>query len=808
MLGPQVLLTRGLAAALFAAAAAAAPALGAPADGWALTLRIVPGERWDDPNGPLGHDLAGGSVAFYRPGSFVPEVVGAAGEPVHLRPGTWYWSAEADGWVSAVTSPLPVPAGRVEARSLVVPMVPACHLAASDDPRWSRLERVDVVALGEHAVYPLVPRHRRELWVPAGRYLAYAVSGGAVTGISAIASCEQHERKELAVPEPPGRDRQSLLATLRLPEAVAADERERLLALAEDAIDGGARPPAPPSAAVWQGRTASLFFLDLPADRALSLDVAHPLLRARREPVEPLGGSVREIALGELRERRDFEVAVDYRPARAHRVERLELRWCGRERDEAGDEILVSRCRDSVAEAPLRAGPQTYVFPGLDDGQYLLTAVVDDEWVAGLGRDVAPFLDPADDLAPAVESHPLVELEVQGHLLRDGEAVAGTVRLAPWDEGAGIPARTAATDEDLLYHLYYFARTLTEGQAQHLPEPLRDQDPEELPGLYCCFSLTACSDAGLCRPFNIHSTFTGGGRFDLDLPGGETVAVTVVDAGSGAPIPGARLLLTPGPAFHFHEGGVIWAEALGAEADSLAAGPDGRASWAPPGPGTYPTTVVADGYESRFERIEVAAGEDLALEVRLTPEPVPSGAWLGFSDGRPVAGAALVPFDDAGRLRLDCRTGTDGEGRVPLPPGCADATFVVVHPRAALAIVPGADLAGRAGIEVRERPPFPLRLRLVDGEGRPLAGVPVQLRLGDLTLTPNDLLAGAPALLPWQRSDTAGEIVLLGVDPAAPGLVEVAPWGDWKGDWTAVSSADLEFGRPLEIAAAPASRRR
>jgi hypothetical protein len=803
----------GVVAAVAVGWAAAGAGVAAPAGelerGRLITFRVAPTEAWDDAAGPFDDQIAGGSVSLFRPGAFVPELVEPIGAPFLLPPGRWVWVAEADGWVSSFTSAIDIPDEVLRGeKALLVPVVPACRLGASDDPRWSRLERVDVVSLEEHAVYPLVPRHRRELWVPAGRYLAYAVAGGAVTGISAIESCEQHERKELAVPEPPARQRQSFLVSLRLPEAVEAGERERLLALLEDAIGAAARPPAAPAAAVWQGRAASLFFLDLPADRALALDVRHPLLRTAREPVEPLGGSVRELALGELRERRDYEVAIDYRPARAHREERLELRWCGRERDEAGDEILVSRCRRAVAEAPLRPGPQTYTFAGLDDGQYLLTAVVDDEWVAGLGRDVAPFLDPAHDLPAPVEAHRLEEMEVYGHLLRDGEAVPGTVRLMPWDEGAGIPVRSAATDRDLLYHLFYFARTLTPGQAQILPEPLRDRHPDELPGLYCCFALTACSDDGLCRPFNIHSTLTGGGRFDLPLPGEATVDFAVVDAGSGEPIAGARLLLAPGPAFHFRDGEVIWAEPLGMEPDSLRVGADGRARWAPPGPGIYPTTVVAEGYESRFERLEVAAGEELAVEVRLVPEAAADGAWLGFADGRPVVGAALLPFGEDGRFRFDCRTGTEADGRVPLVAGCEDATYVVVHPRAALATIPGGELAGRAGIEVRERPAFPLRLRLVDGDGRPLADVPVQVRLGDLTLNPNDLLAGAPALLPWQRTDSAGEIVLLGVDPGAPGLVEVAPWGEWEGDWTPVSSSDLELGRPLEIAASPTSRRR
>lgn len=129
----------------------------------------------------------------------------------------------------------------------------------------------------------------------------------------------------------------------------------------------------------------------------------------------------------------------------------------------------------------------------------------------------------------------------------------------------------------------------------------------------------------------------------------------------------------------------------------------------------------------------------------------------------------------------------------------------MVHPAAALSAVAGTELAGRAGIEVRERPAFPLRLRVVDEDGRALQGVAVQVRLGDLTITPNDLLAGSPAGLPWGRTNAAGEVVLLGVDPGAPEIVEVAPWGEWEGGWTALATADLALGHPLAIVASPAS---
>ncbi|HEX2164749.1 MAG TPA: hypothetical protein VHM02_12430, partial [Thermoanaerobaculia bacterium] len=762
-----------------------------------LTVEIAPADAWDAAEGPVGHELSGGRVSLFRPGSFVPELVVPAGTRFRLPPGRWLWLAEAEGWVSSFTSSMTIPdevlAGE---RSLLVPVVPACHLTASAEPSWSRVERVDVVSLDEHAVYPLVWRHRREAWVPAGRYLAYSVAGRGLAGVSAIGSCAPGERRELALPTPPPRDRQAFVVTLTLPEGLARDEGERLLALLEDPLAEAGRPPVPPDAAIWQGGTGSLFFLGVAADRALSLAARHPLLRSAAEPVEPLGGSVREMALGALRARRDYEVRVDYRPSRAHREARLELYRCGRERSGGSDVILADRCRERVAEVPLQAGLRPYVFPALDDGQYLLSAAIDDERVPGLGRDVAPYLDPEDDLPPAVETHPLEEHEVYGHLLRGGEAVPGEVRLAPWSPHSAVPGRTFSTDDDLLYHLFYFGRYLTAGESQHLPEPLRDRDPAEMPGLYCCSTVTACTDAGLCRSFNVHSTYTGGGRMDLELAGDETVDLTVLDAATGAPLPDARVLVEPGPAFHFDHGEVIWAEALGMEPEVLEVGGEGRVRWAPPGPGAYRTTTVADGYEGESRRIEIAAGERVELELRLRPETEPAGAWLGFADGAPASDAALLAFADDGRPRPECRTRTGSGGRIDQSSLCADASYLVVHPRAALIRLDGGELAGRAGIEIRERPGFPLRLRAVDPDGRPLAGVPFQVRVGDLTITPNQLLAAADAAILWERTNAAGEIVLFGVDPGAPGLVEVAPWGGWEGDWSAVTGADLAACRP------------
>ncbi len=71
--------------------------------GSVLTFHLVPIQYWDDPAGPVGHELANGRIYLYRDGSFEPEIVASAEEPITLTDGVWAWMAEAPGYVSTST---------------------------------------------------------------------------------------------------------------------------------------------------------------------------------------------------------------------------------------------------------------------------------------------------------------------------------------------------------------------------------------------------------------------------------------------------------------------------------------------------------------------------------------------------------------------------------------------------------------------------------------------------------------------------------------------------------------------------------
>lgn len=565
----------------------------------------------------------------------------------------------------------------------------------------------------------------------------------------------------------------------------------------EDPRQRATSPPREPDAGLFQGQSGAFFFLEVPAEESLRLALRHPKLRTVAEPVFPEGGSVREVSLGLLRRRAHIEVGVDYRPAREHRSATLELRWCGRERSSAPPAVLIGSCSEPVAGRPLQPGVGSYVFPDLDTGQYLVSADVDGELVPGLGQRVMPFIAPEDD-PPAVEVARLEEMHVSGRLLLDDEPVPGVVRLSAWSDDAAVPSRSMETDDDLEYHLHYFARYPTAGEVRHLPQELSDRSPEELPGLYCCHLLSACSDTGACRTFNIHSTFTGEGRFDLELPGESAVEVRALDAATRQPVPGARLLVPASLAFHFVDGDVLWLEPLGIEPDGLDLGSDGEATWLPPGPGVHRLTVTAPEYETASAQAEVPDGGRLTVTLELTRRRVANGTHLLFSDGTPVANAQLLAFDDDGRSDLGCRTVVDGEGFVAPSDSCSERRFLLVHPWAALQVFDGQRIVGSAYVEVRPRPPFPPRVRVVDEDGEPVPGAQVQLRIGDLELTPNDLLAAATAGLPFQTTNALGEIVLHGLDARQLFDVEISPWAPFETDWVELDAAR---SGPLELVA-------
>jgi len=764
------------------------------APGLVMTFHLVPVEYWDDPHGPWGHELSAGRVFLYRVGSFVPEIEEAAETPILIPPGDWIWSAEAPGYASTFTQHLSVSEGTEhKPREMTVPVVPACRFVRSQDRRWERLERVDVVSLSESAVYPMVRESRREWWVPQGDYLAYGVQGGALTGISEIARCRANETVTLEVPEPPAAGKQSLLVTVELPESMEPAAGGDVLTEVSDVSPLAGAAPLVPAASLWQGSDGAFFFLGLPADAALELAVRHPELRTVTRVVDPLGGSAREIDLGALEPRRSVEVAIDYRPAREHAIEEVTIQECGRDRAADPAPLLAKHCREPFARLPIAVGVKSYRFELLDDGQYLVSARIDDEEVPGLGRNVMPYLDPESSREPPPESLVrLEELEIHGQLLRHGEAVPGVVSVSPWSGVSGIPSIRAATDDDLRYQITYFGRYPEPGEATHLPEPLADRNPADLPGLYCCFELAACSEAGACRTFNVHSTLTGSGELDLELPGDEKVDVTVVDSVSGEPIPAARVLVRPSLALHFDYGDVYWEEPAGAEPDGLDTGKDGHVVWLPPNPGHHRLAVYADGFEDATAEVNVPKGGSESITVELDPDPADRGTYLALEDGTPALRAALIAFDENGRPRAACNARVNSEGYVKLRSNCErELTFLLVHPRAALQTFTSEELARSGTVEAAIRPSFPPRIRVVDSDGEPLANTFIALRLGDLTITPDDLFGGGTGSLPFQPTTNArGEVVLQGVDTDTVRRVEVSPWVPYEPHWVPLRAGE------------------
>lgn len=760
------------------------------AEGWAMTFDLVPVHFWDAPEGPYGHELGTGTVRLYRQGSYEVELTGQAGEPMHIPPGTWLWTAESPGFVSTMTNLIRVPEGTRDERGLIVPMTPACLVSLSEDRRWQALDRLDVVSIDEAAVYPVVPDEDRDFWIPRGNHLAYGVDNGTIRGISSIGFCKQHDEVALGYPEPPAADKQSLVVTARLPWDFEAESENELVVELEDAARRARpAPPLSPDARYFQGPNLVSFFLDVEAARPFSLSVRHPWLRAESAPVLASPGTVREVDLGDLLERRRLEVSVDYQPAQEHRSAILELRYCGGDRTSYPPMLLLNRCGEPVEEHVLEPGFQTYDFPNLDDGQYLVSAKVDGELIPGLGQRIMSYLEPGSEAVPT-EAAELKEMHVYGSLSVAEEPVSGAVHLSPWAPEMMIPPRTFPTDHRDEYHLYYFARYPTAGEVEHFPEELSGESPEDLPGLYCCFKLSACGDHGACRTFNIHSAFTGEGRFDIELPGEEVVEISAVDASTGESLEQARVLVPPSKAFHFVDGELLWHEALGAEPDSLEMDAGGEVMWLPPSPGEQRLSVGAPGYVTEHTSVDVPSGGTVALTVELEKERYVQGARLLFSDGEPVAHANLLAFDENGQTVPGCRISTDVQGRAAPPESCSDHSFVLVHGWAALQMISGLDLVASAVVEVDSRPAFPLRVRLVDAGGEPLPKVMLQVRLGDLTLSPNEFTAAG---VPAYTSNSVGEIVLTGLETGALSDIEISPWLPYEEQWVDLAGAKGEI---------------
>lgn len=285
--------------------AAAAPDAGAGQEGRGVdfVVNLAPLASWDALEGPTAHLLPEGTVRLYRPGAWRPERVGRAGEVVELPPGEWWLTADAPGFASTAANRIPVGARREKGRSsFVAAVAPACRVELAPRRDWQSVERVDVVSLTEGAVYPVAPRERTELWVPAGDFLAYTLAGDRLDAVGEVHTCRAGEAVTLARPLPPRAGRGSLLLSLELPRSFPPDDRTVVASLTPTGDDPAARGAVRADTMAWQGRRVTYFFLDVP-ETPLAPIVEHSALGPLGEPPRAIRGieHIELIALSGMR---------------------------------------------------------------------------------------------------------------------------------------------------------------------------------------------------------------------------------------------------------------------------------------------------------------------------------------------------------------------------------------------------------------------------------------------------------------------------------------------------------------------------
>jgi hypothetical protein len=744
-----------LAALILPSSAAPASELGLP-----VQFLLVPLERWNEGQPAKADVLPEGTIRLFRAGEYEAALEFPANTTRLVPPGVWVWIAESPGYVSAGSGTLNVQERVAPARNVLWPVLPACRITLGAASAWHGIDRVDFVSIDHRATYPVRPGRERSVAVPGGRWLAYAVGARGLVGITKPRACAASQELHLRTIAPPPADREELLVHVDLPEEteVAAGELNAL-------VGGGPGGPGIRAAGkVWSARRVSFFFLDLPISGERRIEVAHPKLRRVSLRQEAVGGRAFELPPIAARARRAMTFQIDYRPKGEHREEQLVLVACG-ERPASSALQDSSECPGPRHEERLRPGLEVYRFGGLDDGQYFIEANIDGLVVQGLGSGLVPYLRPETEGDLALGPVLLRELEIYGHLLVDDEPVAGEVRFVP--PSRGYSSQTVfPTDADLTYHFRYFGHRYQE-ESSEIPEEGKKLLGNEELGIYWSRGLSACDAEGACRAFNIHSTFTGEGRWDIDLGSRTILTVEVTDAETGKPLPGVTVLTDPTPAVHFVRGRVFEAMPEGIEGQGFFTDRYGRARLRVPKPESFGLAVAERGFRPYRTRLSLPGGGDHPLPVALERESDGGEVTLRLA-GRPVPGAFLLAVDGSGRRRPDCLAATGAKGGISLPATCRKGVrFVVMHPAVALQIVDAGSWLATGLVDLAPAPDPPLRLRLVTAGDRPLSAVPVSVRLADLVLGPNDLLlATAKGASPlFYQTDQQGEIVLAGVTP-------------------------------------------
>lgn len=751
--------------------------LAGPALAAEVAFHLVPDHLYEDSQQRARHHLEEGRVHLYRAGSYEPELTVPLNRLRRIPEGTWHWIGEAPGYVTVGTGTLVVSEQSVKAtKHIVWPVVPACRIELEAGAAWRGVQRLDVVSLTRGSTYPVSPGERPQLNVPAGPLMAYAVGPRGLVGIRRVVGCRQHETVPALVPEPPPATERDLLVHVEVPEDLATEAREGIELAARRRGSRSAADELPPDATVWSGDRLVAFFLGLSANEELELLARGPGLRTAVEPVEVEGGGARELAPVKMKRLRDLVVRVDYQPLEDHDPAYLRIRYCGR--SESGHRLRDNACKELEQKPRLRSGLHSYTFEGLDDGLYMIGARVGDEMLRHLGEGFSLFLDPSDDEDLEPPQAPLIEMELWGHLLDDGEPVPGEVRLVP--AKPDWPLRRFPTDEDRLYHLTYFGRP----PAFDFPE-LEGRDLDESLGLYYLYRLAVCDARGACRLYGQDSRIYGGGRLDLELPAARGVEITVLDGRDGTPLTGAEARYWgTGEKLFFDHGDAEILEARPTPAFSRS-GTGGVIRIGDLPSGELVVSVHHEGFEpARLDSLVVPEEGFVETTVRLQPEGGGAdhdeeGLTLLFPSGVPMADAFLLTLNEEGR-RTACSVTTDAKGTARFSEGCpGDGTVVVLHAHAQITVLDASRVRSASELEIQGAPPLPLRVRVVDDEGVPVPRTWVELRYPEVTLgSPEFLLAltrGGPTML--TATDESGFALLRGVDPRAITVPEVAAPG-------------------------------
>jgi hypothetical protein len=177
------------------------------------------------------------------------------------------------------------------------------------------------------------------------------------------------------------------------------------------------------------------------------------------------------------------------------------------------------------------------------------------------------------------------------------------------------------------------------------------------------------------------------------------------------------------------------------------------------------------------------------------------GLHFQFPDGSPLSRGALLALFPDGQPDHQCSRAIGADGKVFLPEICLTGLrrFLPLHSGALLTLLTTTELRTAATFEVPRHPGLPLRLRFQDGNGQPIVGRPLWIRLASprLELGPEHLMAVRPYLgpsIPW-HTDAQGNITVPFLD-AAGNRIPFPEVALQEGAWHALPTGDLggDFG--------------